>query len=133
MEKQVAISYEDWLKNEIRAREWGIQAVVADSLMEKSRDAFDAMQRIMSQALTRSFVENGNHPLGVRTYSSFTIRLNATEFTSVLDCIQGKHPIQYLNLAYYAWQSEQCRRITWENKSLWQYVKAWYGRKFRND
>jgi hypothetical protein len=127
-----ALTYGEWIGNKGESQEIGVKALITDQLLFSSRDFYLALGKNIGASLSRFLRDNGtrlSEELSVSIERDEELRAN--EVLVLAQTIHGESPTEYVNLAYNAWQEEQAARITWENKTLWQYIKHWFYHKFR--
>ena len=128
--KKLALSYQEWVKSEGQSEEWGAKALITDKVIRRIPEWKTHMARILSKTLTKALIESGQRPSKTHLHKERDITLRCNEYISHLEAVQGDHPLEYLGVAYFAWQEEQTKRLNWENKSLWQYIKHSWRRRF---
>ncbi len=125
-----SVTYQDWVKTAGVESEWGIKAIATDKFIGDVRGYQDTLGRMMGTAIARKIVSGGLRPKDLTVELQRDAFLGGTEILVMEEVIQGDLPTEYLGLAYNAWQEEQCKRLNWENKSLWQYIKYWVRRSY---
>ena len=127
MEEQKPISFSKWQQRKGETSWW--EAPVAIEL-EKYNECINMAANEIAKVLAYKLFESGSAlaPPEVDTFKfllSHMIAVNGN-IKTVYECL----PEQYLFMAYNNWEREYYARERWENKSLWQYIKYWWDRKW---
>jgi hypothetical protein len=131
------ITYRQWAKQAGKSEELGAKALIADRLYKELGKAKipSIIAPQLADTIAKGFLNYGVEPFFPQTNIELWIEddrsYRAKEFGVVIDGIQGKRPIQYLAVAYYAWQQAQGKVNEWENKDLAEYLQHWLFKKKR--
>jgi len=123
------VKYEDWKEEDGL---WGVQAIITDKIMSKGMpQAIDKTGEMMGKAMSKALFGIGSKVPSVKVDVSRDESLPGWDVYLYADAEFDKNPEQYCYMAWENWQSEYVKRLNWENKSLWQYLRFWFRRKFR--
>lgn len=125
-----AITYEQWAQRGDKELLLGIQALGTDKIVVEMQGLQKRLMEMMSSALTRALIENGRRYGSIRVELEREPELKGDKYHVYLDTIQGDHPVEYVALAYNAWQEEQVKTDAWTRMPLWGYLSHWIKRTF---
>ena len=129
-------TYRQFVKQAGLKDEIGSKALMGDRLIREYKGKESELVAIfapgIADALARGFIQLGQIPTtNVEIWTERDVFLRAREYGAILETIQGKLPIQYLLVAYKAWQDAQNEVTEWENKGLKEYLTHWLYKKKR--
>ena len=134
MEK--AITYTEYVNQKGKMKEIGAKAYLTDKALKKYRKKEEDLVKLIinqiSQCVAKGFIRKGLNPFSVINEEGWIekdLSLRATEFGVLMDALSGTTPIQYLSMAYEAWQDTQNTIEDWEKKSLSEYLLHWLYRE----
>ena len=129
-------TYRQFVKQAGLKDEIGSKALVGDRLIREYKGKESELVAIfapgIADALARGFIQLGQIPTtNMEIWTERDVFLRAREYGTILETIQGELPIQYLLVAYKAWQDAQEKVKEWENKSIREYLMHWTHKKKR--
>ena len=126
-------TYKQWAKRAGTKEEFGAKATVTDKLLREftTSDAEEKLVALLTPLFSNSFAKalkiKGMRPSLIlevgRERDAF---LRADEFYVTMEATQGSLPIEYLNMAYYAWQENYKELKARSKESLFECIKNWY-------
>ena len=122
-------TYTEWVSGKGEASELVIKAIETDRILEEIPRVSAYLGKLLGDALAKKLSETGHRFGEVKIATGRDWSSRANEYAVILESIQGDTPVEYLSLAYHAWQEEQRERVNWENKSLWEYIKHCWNRR----
>ncbi len=126
------LTYTDWVLLKGTESELGAKALVTDKILRKLSEAENLIYSKLIDAISNALIKQGKRPKHGEFHIEFDYSMWANEYTAILDTIQGDYPVEYVSMAYNVWQEEKTKRIAWQKKSLWEYIKwCWVRKKLK--
>ena len=122
-------TYRAWVKQQGKTEELGAKALLANRILRKLDKAKipDMIAPPIAKAISQGLIDNGVRlPPSLELWTEKDQSLRATEYGVILEGIQGNLPIEYLSMAYHAWQKGYDEIQAWEHKSLIEYLAYWW-------
>lgn len=121
-------TFSQWVRQEGTIEELAVKAILTDKII-RALSQSSVEQLLISQMLpviARGLIKLGRRPSNeLIIESERDASLRADEYVALMETIQGKLPIEYLSLAYNAWQQNYLTIKEWEHKSLSAYLQWW--------
>ena len=124
------MKYKDWKERKDK-EEVGLKVLITQKLIDSG--AYEVIKKaghIMGEAIARKMFESYKLTYDFESWHEYDGSLRAWEDGFIVDAEPSYLPEQYCYLAEKEWLSEMEHRRMWEAKSLWEYLKYWFRRKF---
>jgi len=127
-----AVTYTEWAIDKSKVGEWGLKALVTQKMLQHTVVMKHLLGNHMGKQIAEALIDNGHKPVMMDVWEEQDVSMRAIEYGSTVDTEQSDSPEAYVAVAYHCWQEEQTKRMNWEDKSLYQYIKWWSIRTFNN-
>jgi hypothetical protein len=125
-------TYQEWILSVGENEEIGIKMLVTDELLRQAKtDVLESTFEIMRSQFVRYLIDRGQKPDTMQLDIERDAFMKAYEIIAIVEAHQGTTIEDYAGYISVEAQQLFAEVYSWENKSLWQYLKWWFNRKFR--
>ena len=122
-------TYRAWVKQQGTVKELGVKTLILDRMLRKLDKANipSLIAPTIATVISKGFVDNGvRPPPSFEQWIERDPALRGLEYGVLIDGVQGHLPIEYLSVAYHAWQKCYGEIKQWEDRSLTEYLEHWW-------
>lgn len=123
--------YEEWLLAKDEQGELGAKMLVTSAILRDGhKEILNKAFEIVRDAFTKKLFEDGTKPLRIELFREYDASLGGWEIMSALETQHGATLEEFAGHIYADAASFYCQLENWKHKSLWQYIKWAFKRRF---
>ena len=125
-------TYEEWLLNQGEQNEIGLKCLITYQILrDRRKEVFDSMFNITKEAFEKTLFDKGHKPVAITFEREDDPTIRAREIIAIIDAQQGASLEEFAGVIYAQARDFYNQVQNWETKSLWQYIKWVFKRRFK--